>query len=238
MGRLVPSLSSPRTVPHIRHTPMIGEEHCVTELLEHHSTHNQFCLLRHNSKREKPQFIVRKKPKTMPKALILIADGSEEIEFVTPYDVLTRAGFEVQSVGVDLKNEGYAHMTRNVRIVPDHTNLTSFPHQLAHEHYDILILPGGGPGAKTFSTNPSVLQLIKSFVRSGKFVAAICAGTTALVAAGIEKKIVTSHPSVMQEIKGAGWEYSEERVVVDGKVVTSRGPGTALLFSFGNTRED
>jgi protein DJ-1 len=114
-------------------------------------------------------------------------------------------------------------MTRNVRIVPDYTNLSSFLHQPAHEHYDILILPGGGPGAKTFSTNSSVLQLIKSFVRSGKFVAAICAGTTALVAAGIEKKIVTSHPSVMQEIKGAGWEYSEERVVVDGKVVTSRG---------------
>ena len=114
-------------------------------------------------------------------------------------------------------------MTRNVRIVPDHPSLTSLTHQPAHEHYDILILPGGGPGAKTFSTNPTVLQLIKSFAESGKYVAAICAGTTALVAAGIEKKTVTSHPSVMQEIKGAGWEYSEERVVVDGRVVTSRG---------------
>ncbi|CAO2651170.1 Nn.00g094670.m01.CDS01 [Neocucurbitaria sp. VM-36] len=171
----------------------------------------------------------------MPKALILVADGSEEIEFVTPYDVLTRAGFEVKSVGVHLKNEGYAHMTRNIRIVPDHATLQSFPSQNAHENFDILILPGGGPGAKTFSTSDTVLEMINKFRKAGKWVAAICAGTTALVAA--ERKLgggttkVTSHPSVAEEVKGAGWEYSEDRVVVDGKVLTSRGPGTALLFS-------
>ncbi|KAH8730530.1 class I glutamine amidotransferase-like protein [Phaeosphaeriaceae sp. PMI808] len=171
----------------------------------------------------------------MPKALILVADGSEEIEFVTPYDVLTRAGFEVVSAGVNLKNEGYAHMTRNIRIVPDHPTLTSIPLQSAHEKYDILILPGGGPGAKTFSTTDAVSQLIADFRSAGKWVAAICAGTTALVASrkahdGPKVK-VTSHPSVAEEIKDAGWEYNEERVVVDGKVITSRGPGTAMLFS-------
>jgi protein DJ-1 len=112
-------------------------------------------------------------------------------------------------------------MTRNIRIVPD--SLLSSLSPNAHEIYDILILPGGGPGAKTFSTNSTVLKLIGDFCKNGIYVAAICAGTTALVAAGIEKKMVTSHPSVMQEIKEKGWEYSEERVVVDGKVVTSRG---------------
>ncbi|KAH7090347.1 class I glutamine amidotransferase-like protein [Paraphoma chrysanthemicola] len=171
----------------------------------------------------------------MPKALILVADGSEEIEFVTPYDVLTRAGWEVKSAGVQLKNEGYAHMTRNIRIVPDHPSLLSVPAQSAHEEYDILILPGGGPGAKTFSTTDAVLELIANFRNAGKWVAAICAGTTALVAAAEKYKSggvrVTSHPSVKEEIEGKGWEYSEERVVVDGKVVTSRGPGTALLFA-------
>ncbi|KAF1851859.1 DJ-1 [Cucurbitaria berberidis CBS 394.84] len=171
----------------------------------------------------------------MPKALILIADGSEEIEFVTPYDVLTRAGFEVKSAGVQLKNEGYAHMTRNIRIVPDHTTLQAVPSQNAHENFDILILPGGGPGAKTFSTSDTVLDMVANFRKAGKWVAAICAGTTALVAAekarGGGTGKVTSHPSVTEEVKGAGWEYSEERVVVDGKIVTSRGPGTALLFA-------
>lgn len=118
-------------------------------------------------------------------------------------------------------------MTRNVRIVPDHPSLLSVPSQNAHEQYDILVLPGGAPGAKTFSNNDTVLEIINNFRKAGKWVAAICAGTTALVAA--EKKYengkvkVTSHPSVAEEIKNAGWQYSEERCVVDGKVVTSRG---------------
>ncbi|KAF2116549.1 class I glutamine amidotransferase-like protein [Lophiotrema nucula] len=164
----------------------------------------------------------------MPKALLLIADGSEEIEFVTPYDVLTRAGFEVKSAGVQLKTEGYAHCTRNIRIVPDHPTLVSVPSQSAHEIYDILILPGGAPGAKTFSTTPAVQELIHNFRTSGKWVGAICAGTTALVASqkahGGNKSKVTSHPSVKEEIKSAGWQYPEpDRVVVDGKVITSRG---------------
>lgn len=118
-------------------------------------------------------------------------------------------------------------MTRNIRIVPDHPTLQSVPSQNAHEHFDILILPGGGPGAKTFCSSDTVLELIDSFRKAGKWVATICAATTALVAS--EKKFssgsleVTSHPSVAEEIKSAGWKYSEERVVVDGKVITSRG---------------
>lgn len=118
-------------------------------------------------------------------------------------------------------------MTRNIRIVPDHSTLASFPSQNAHNEYDILILPGGGPGAKTFSTTDAVLELINSFRKAGKWVAAICAATTALVAAekksGIEKVKVTSHPSVAGDVKSAGWAYSEDRVVVDGKIITSRG---------------
>ena len=123
-------------------------------------------------------------------------------------------------------------MTRNIRIVPDYPSLSAVPQP---EKYDILVLPGGAPGAKTFSNTNEVLQLIASFRDQGKYVAAICAGTTALVAAqklasgsktessaGAKVK-VTSHPSVRDEIREAGWEYSEERVVVDGKVITSRG---------------
>ncbi|KAF2190457.1 DJ-1 [Zopfia rhizophila CBS 207.26] len=189
----------------------------------------------------------------MPKALILIADGSEEIEFVTPYDVLTRAGFEVKSAGVKLENENWATCTRNVRIVPDHPTLISVPSQSAHEVFDVLVIPGGGPGAKTFSTYDPVLELIHEFRKAGKYVAAICAGTTALVAAeekfhgaGHGKKAtVTSHPSVESQIKEKGWGYSNDRVVVDGKVITSRGPGTALLFALtivglisGNEKRD
>lgn len=106
----------------------------------------------------------------------------------------------------------------------------------------ILILPGGGPGAKAFYQSEDVLRLIREFRNEDKHVAFICAGTTALVEStkapqaegeASKKGKVTSHPSVKQEIVDAGWSYADdhERVVVDGKVITSRGPGTALLFS-------
>lgn len=118
-------------------------------------------------------------------------------------------------------------MSRNIRIVPDYPTLLALPHQTAHTKYDILILPGGGPGAKTFCASPAVLEMITEFRKAGKHVAAICAATTALAAAqkqfGGDKARVTSHPSVKGEVEGQGWEYSEERVVVDGNVITSRG---------------
>lgn len=170
----------------------------------------------------------------MPTALILIADGTEEIEFVTPYDVLTRAGVAVKSAGVNLKNESFAICSRGVRILPDEPSIDKIA---AEYDADILILPGGGPGAKTFCDSDTVLELVKQFREKGKFVGAICAGTTALVksyekeAGKVQKATVTSHPSVEKEIRDKGWSYSSERVVVDGRVVTSRGPGTALLFA-------
>ena len=106
----------------------------------------------------------------------------------------------------------------------------------------ILILPGGGPGAKSFCESEEVLRLVREFRNEDKHVAFICAGTTALVestkspkAEGVASQMckVTSHPSVKKDIEDAGWSYAgdEERVVVDGKVITSRGPGTALLFA-------
>ena len=103
-------------------------------------------------------------------------------------------------------------------------------------------MPGGAPGAKTFCQNEEVLRLIREFRNEDKYVGCICAGTTALVEStkasqaggkASKKCKVTSHPSVKQEIVDAGWTYADdkERVVVDGKIITSRGPGTALLFA-------
>ena len=116
-------------------------------------------------------------------------------------------------------------MSRNIRIVPDHADVQALNNP--HETFDILILPGGGPGSKTFCESNDVLQLIHGFQQKSKYVAAICAATTALVASAekfeIAKARVTSHPSVANDVKAKGWEYSEERIVVDGRVITSRG---------------
>ncbi|KAI9817573.1 MAG: hypothetical protein M1827_001185 [Pycnora praestabilis] len=189
----------------------------------------------------------------MPSAVILLADGTEEIEFVTPYDVLVRAGFDVKSAGVDLKNSTHAmcaspsathpppfladvcqrRCSRGVRVMPD---MSSIAQVVALP--DILILPGGAPGAAAFCKNDHTLALIQRCRQEGKWMGFICAGTTALVEAAVRahqpwKNRVTSHPSVKQQIVEKDWEYAPdtERVVVDGKVITSRGPGTALLFA-------
>lgn len=131
--------------------------------------------------------------------------------------------------------------SRNVRILPDLPSINEIPDRVV-DAASILILPGGGPGAKAFCESEDVLRLVREFRNESKYVACICAATTALVAstktaqasdAAAQKCKVTSHPSVKQEIVDAGWSYADdkERVVVDGKVITSRGPGTAILFS-------
>lgn len=85
-------------------------------------------------------------------------------------------------------------------------------------------MPGGADGAKTMATNKEAQSLISRFRKEGKWLGAICAGTTALTEA-LEKgqATVTSHPSVKEQIVQKGWKYAEERVVVDDKLITSRG---------------
>jgi protein DJ-1 len=134
-----------------------------------------------------------------------------------------------------ISNHYSTSCSRNVRILADHPTPLTIPIQSAHQAFDILILPGGGPGAQTFCTYEPVLELIEAFRKEGKWVAAICAGTTALVESW--KKFgkdtqrmarVTSHPSVENRIRNEGWEYasgSENDVVIDDekKIITSRG---------------
>lgn len=174
-----------------------------------------------------------------PSAVILVADGSEEIEFVTAFDVLVRAGFNVRSIAVrraDAQPQGRAwiELSRGLKIVPDQEGFAN--NDTNDLKPDVLIIPGGGPGAKTLSEDRATLELLHCCQREGRWIACICAGTTALVASVSsfpeqEKVKVTSHPSVKDEIVAKGWEYEEERVVVDKKVITSRGPGTALLWA-------
>lgn len=142
-------------------------------------------------------------------ALVLIADGTEELEFVATYDVLVRGGIKVhsayvgssaQSTDAPHSHSPHAECSRGVKIVPD-LRLPDLDKGKALE-YDAIIVPGGAPGAKTISENKDVQALIAKFYADGKLVGAICAGSLAIKTSGIAKDTeLTSHPSVKGELQ-------------------------------------
>jgi protein DJ-1 len=104
-----------------------------------------------------------------------------------------------------------------MKIQVDSTSLPDTPGD-----YSIAVIPGGAKGAATLSESKSVQSLLQKFEKQGKFVGAICAGSLAIKTAGlVQGGHVTSHPSVEKEF--SEYKYSQERVVVEGKVISSRG---------------
>ena len=163
----------------------------------------------------------------MPKVLIPLAEGCEEIEAVTPIDLLRRAGIEVVAAGLA---EGPVTASRGVVLVPD----TTLDRALAGGSgaYDMVVLPGGGPGADRLDRDPRIRELVREMAGAGKYVAAICAAPKVLASAGVlEGRKATSFPGILEEAGVPAAALSADPVVVDGKVVTSRGPGTAMDFA-------
>uniref|UniRef100_A0A0K8SSL6 DJ-1/PfpI domain-containing protein n=2 Tax=Lygus hesperus TaxID=30085 RepID=A0A0K8SSL6_LYGHE len=159
------------------------------------------------------------------KAVVLLAPGSEEMEAVITIDVLRRAGVNVTVAG--LVGKEATKCSRDVVIVPD----TSLDEALKCGPYDAVILPGGLGGSECFCSSPEVGKLLKEQESAGRIIAAICAAPTALKAhkIGVGKSI-TSYPGVKDSLTDT-YKYLEEKVVIEDKLVTSRGPGTA--FDFG-----
>jgi len=158
----------------------------------------------------------------MKKVLVALAPGFEEIETVTVVDILRRAGARVVLAGTE---EGLIEGSRGIKIMADaHVN------QIDHADFDLIVLPGGQPGTANLQKNAKVLALLKNMHQAQKQIAAICAAPMVLQTAGILKGCkVTSHPSVKENLSGI--DYSENRVVADGTIITSRSPGTALEFA-------
>ncbi|GAB6031346.1 hypothetical protein CHUAL_009129 [Chamberlinius hualienensis] len=160
------------------------------------------------------------------RAIVLLAEGAEEMETIISVDVLRRAGVEVTLAGVG--GPDVVTCSRKVKVLPDVPLV-----DCAKENYDVVVLPGGLQGAKILSENPQVGELLRTQENAGRLIAAICAAPTALKAHGIGiGKTVTSYPSVKDKItEGDRYVYSESRVVQDGQIITSRGPGTAFEFA-------
>ncbi len=161
----------------------------------------------------------------MSRACVLLADGLEEIEAVTIIDVLRRAEVDVVTLGV---NDGRAIGAHDLVIEADQSLDESL--QEPDGPWDMVILPGGMPGATNLRDDPRVQALIRAQNEAGRPLAAICAAPIALGSAGaLEGRRATWYPGFEDGLTGA--TLSEDRVVVDGHVTTSRGPGTALEFS-------
>ncbi|XP_022658263.1 protein dj-1beta-like [Varroa destructor] len=161
-------------------------------------------------------------------ACVLLAQGAEEMEAVIAIDCLRRAGITVTVVGVDATQ---VKCSREVTIVADKA-LADVENQI----FDVVVLPGGLQGAKTLSANPTVGKMLKVQEGAGRIVAAICAAPMALAAHGIGKgKNATIYPTMESHLPG--YNCKDDNVVVDGKMITSRGPGTAFQFALRIIKE-
>lgn len=158
-------------------------------------------------------------------ALVILAPGSEEMEFVIAADVLRRAGVKVTVAG--LAGVDAVKCSRDVCIVPD-TSLDIAKGGL----YDAIVLPGGLGGSQAMCESAELGALLKEQEAAGRIVAAICAAPTALLAHGIfSGKNLTSYPLVKNQLVDTYKYVDDQKVVQDGNLITSRGPGTA--FDFG-----
>ncbi len=160
----------------------------------------------------------------MATVLVPLAQGCEELEAVTIIDLLRRAGITVVTAGLDASP---VKASRGVTLVPD----TDLDRALQQE-FDMVVLPGGLPGADHLDNDPRVQALLKTMADSGKFTAAICAAPKVLANAGLlAGKAATSYPGILDAMELADVSYRSEPVVQDGKIITSRGPGTAMDFA-------
>jgi len=160
----------------------------------------------------------------LAKALVFLAQGFEEIEAVTIVDILRRCGIDVTVAGL---NSDVVEGAHGMKIVPDR-----YVGEVSVEDFDTVVCPGGSPGYENLRRNRRVLAMIKDAYKSGKLVAAICASPAVLSDAGILKdRLCTIYPGMEDELRKGGGKPREDLVVVDGTIITSRGPATAILFA-------
>ena len=159
----------------------------------------------------------------MAKVLVPLAEGCEELEAVTVIDLLRRANITVVTAGLEA---GPVTASRGVVLMADKTL-----DEALQDDYEMVVLPGGGPGSDRLDADDRIRQLLIRMANSEKFTAAICAAPKVLKSAGLlDDKQATCYPGVIQAGDLPGLDTGQ-RVVQDGKVVTSRGPGTAMDFA-------
>lgn len=152
------------------------------------------------------------------KALIIVKQGLEECEALLTYDLLYRAGIEVELVGSEKE------------IISSH-NISFNPHRLLKDidpdSYDCLILPGGMPGTKNLEEDEDVQKLIDFFAENDKYIAAICAAPSIL----LHKGLLKNEKFVCFPGFESGYVPAYTKAIRDGKYITAKGLGAAFEFS-------
>lgn len=155
---------------------------------------------------------------------VLLAPGYEEIEALTPVDYLRRCDVMVDVVST----------TDDVRVIGAHDIMVqadTFIDDIQAEDYAMVVIPGGLPGAENLKNDQRVIKLLQEVYGQGDYVAALCAGPMVLDHAGLlEGKKATCYPGFESELSTASAHLSDT-VVVDDRVITSRGPAAANYFA-------
>ncbi len=159
----------------------------------------------------------------MKRVIVVLAPGFEEIEALTVVDILRRAGMDVTVAGTI---GGIVEGRNGIRVEPDRTM-----DSVVDGWYDLVVLPGGAVGTENLKKDDRVKRLVERHLRKGAIVSAICAGPTVLASMGLTQgRRLTAHPTVREELKDS--VVVDDRVVVDGNIITSQAPGTAMEFAF------
>jgi len=159
----------------------------------------------------------------MSRVLVPLAEGFEEIEAITVVDLLRRAGIEVHTAALAGRQVTGSHgiTVTSDRLLDD----------ARAADYDMIVLPGGLPGADHLKVDARVTSLLREFAAAGRYTAAICAAPGVLAHAGLlAGRAATSFPGFLTPDSAPGLRLRDDPVVIDGKVATSRGPGTAMEF--------
>ncbi len=160
----------------------------------------------------------------MPTVLIPLAEGCEELEAVTLIDLLRRAKLVVTTASLQ---DAPVVCSRGTRLLAD-TTLD----QVMDQAFDMMVMPGGLPGADHLNADPRIHQLLDRLVASGSYIAAICAAPKVLVSHGLmQGRKLTAYPGSLAELDTSNMLVTGQPVESDGRVLTSRGPGTAMDFA-------
>lgn len=158
----------------------------------------------------------------MSKVLIPLATGFEEIEAMTLVDILRRGEIEVHIASLEHHQVEGAHgVVVKADLLLDKTNASE---------YDMILLPGGLPGAEHLAKSDKVKQILQEFNSSDKLIGAICAAPWALGEAGVLKSQYTCYPGFEKQVGKAGYTDAKP-VITDENIMTSRGPATAMEFA-------